>query len=310
MRHPICVLAFALLPWSVAGGENPDWAYPVGPPPIAPDTIVLKQMPGSTKTYTQAQINDGFNPPDWYPQDHPPMPRIVANGSPPTVRACTQCHLTSGNGHPESSSVAGLPAVYIVRQMAAFKNGERKGIRTENMIAFAKAITDEDLRASAEYFSSLKPTRWIRVVETDTVPVSRLGPGTMRFVVPEGGMEPLSNRIIELPEDPERARSRDPRSGFVAHVPVGSLAKGEALVTTGAAGRTIPCAICHGATLKGLGEVPSIAGRSPMYVFRQLNDMQNGNRTGSLVALMKAVVAQLNYDEMVAIAAYLASREP
>jgi len=310
MRHFICVLAFALLPWPAAGGENTDWAYPVGPPPVPPDNIVLKQMPGSTKSYTQAQINDGFNPPDWYPEDHPPMPRIVANGSPPGVRACTQCHLTSGNGHPESSSVAGLPVAYIVRQMAAFKNGERKGIRTENMIAFAKAITDEDLRASAEYFASLKPTAWIRVVETDTVPVSRLGPGTMRFAVSEGGMEPLGNRIIELPEDPERARSRDPRSGFVAHVPVGSLAKGQALVATGAAGKTIPCAICHGAALQGLGEVPSIVGRSPMYVFRQLNDMQSGNRTGSLAALMKAVVTQLSYDDMVAIAAYLASREP
>jgi hypothetical protein len=128
-------------------------------------------------------------------------------------------------------------------------------------------------------------------VETDTVPVSRLGPGTMRFAVPEGGTEPIGNRIIELPEDPVRAQSRDPHSGFVAHVPTGSLTK--ALVSTGNSGKTIPCAICHGQTLQGLGEVPSIVGRSPMYMFRQLNDMQNGNRTGSLVALMQAVVAKL-----------------
>src|SRR5262249_56293895 len=134
---------------------------------------------GMPKIYEQDKNNDGFNAPDWYPQDHPPMPRIVANGSPPTVRACTQCHLTSGNGHPESSSVAGLPAVYIVRQMAAFKNGERKGIRTEKMIAFAKTITDEDLRASAAYFSSLKPTRWIPVVENHTAPVGPPRPGDL-----------------------------------------------------------------------------------------------------------------------------------
>jgi cytochrome c553 len=38
--------------------------------------------------------------------------------------------------------------------------------------------------------------------------------------------------------------------------------------------------------------------------------MQNGNRTGSLVALMQAVVAKLSYDDMVAITAYLASRAP
>jgi cytochrome c553 len=96
----------------------------------------------------------------------------------------------------------------------------------------------------------------------------------------------------------------------VAHVPTGSVTKGEALVSTGNSGKTIPCAICHGSTLQGLGEVPSIVGRSPMYMFRQLNDMQNGNRTGSLVALMQAVVAKLSYDDMVAITAYLASRAP
>jgi cytochrome c553 len=177
------------------------------------------------------------------------------------------------------------------------------------MIEFAKAMSDDEVRTSVEYFSALQPRPWIRVVETDTVPVSRLGPGTMRFVVPEGGNEPIGNRIIELPEDPVRAQSRDPHSGFVAHVPSGSVAKGEALVATGA-GKTIPCAICHGQTLQGLGEVPSIVGRSPMYMFRQLNDMQNGNRTGSMVALMQAVVAKLSYDDMVAITAYLASRGP
>jgi cytochrome c553 len=310
MRHFVCVLVILLLSGSATGAENPDWAYPVGPPPEASDSTVLKQMPGSARLYTQAQINDRFNPPDWYPDEHPAMPRIVSNGRAPSVRACTQCHLTSGSGHPESSSVAGLPAAYIVRQMAAFKNGERKGIRATNMIEFAKAISDEDLRAAADYFAAMKPDVWIRVMETDTVPVSRLGPGTMRFAVPEGGTEPLGNRVIELPEDPFRAQSRDPHSGFVAHVPIGSLAKGAALVSTGNSGKTIPCAICHGPTLQGLGEVPSIVGRSPMYMFRQLNDMQNGDRTGSMVALMRAVVATLSYDDMVAITAYLASRAP
>jgi cytochrome c553 len=309
MRHFLYVLALALLPCSAAGVENPDWAYPVAPPPVPSDNTVLKQMPGSSRQYTQAQINDGFNPPDWYPDEHPAMPRIVSNGRAPSVRACTQCHLTTGSGHPESSGVAGLPVAYMIRQFAAFKNGERKSIRATNMIEFAKAMSDDEVRTSVEYFAALQPHPWIRVVETDMVPVSRLGPGTMRFAVPEGGSEPIGNRIIELPEDPIRAQSRDPHSGFVAHVPTRSVAKGEALVATGA-GKTIPCAICHGQTLQGLGEVPSIVGRSPMYMFRQLNDMQNGNRTGSLVALMQAVVAKLSYDDMVAITAYLASRAP
>jgi cytochrome c553 len=132
----------------------------------------------------------------------------------------------------------------------------------------------------------------------------------MRFASAEGGSEPIDNRIIELPQDEMRAKSRDPHSGFVAHVPLGSLTKGEALVTTGGAGKTIECAICHGPTLKGLGELPGIAGRSPQYIVRQLNDMQTGQRSGVWALLMKRVVEKLSGDDMLAIAAYLATREP
>ena len=98
--------------------------------------------------------------------------------------------------------------------------------------------------------------------------------------------------------------------GFVAHVPTGSIKKGETLVTSGAGGKTIICAICHGAELKGLGDVPPIAGRSPMYVYRQLNDIKIGTRSGAMTPLMKAVVDKLTDDDMISIAAYLVSRTP
>ncbi len=178
------------------------------------------------------------------------------------------------------------------------------------MIDIAKAISDADVRAASEYFAALKPGVWTKVVEAGAVPKSIVGSGAMRFAAPEGGTEPIGNRIIVLPQDPARAHSRDPHSGFIDYVPVGSLAKGKALVTGGGSGQTVPCAICHGAALKGLGEVPGIAGRPPIYVVRQLNDMQSGNRTGSLAELMKAVVAKLTLEDMLAIAAYLGSLEP
>ena len=84
------------------------------------------------------------------------------------------------------------------------------------------------------------------------------------------------------------------------------------LLTTpiGGGGKTIPCAICHGQTLRGIGELPSIAGRPPTYVVRQLNDMKTGARSGTSMALMKAVVDQLTVEDMIAIAAYLGTREP
>jgi len=71
-----------------------------------------RQVPGSQKTYTQAEIEDLSNPPDWFPDDHAPMPSIVQRGSGKAVPACASCHLVSGMGHPESSHLAGLPAAY------------------------------------------------------------------------------------------------------------------------------------------------------------------------------------------------------
>ncbi len=146
------------------------------------------------------------------------------------------------------------------------------------------------------------------MVEAKDAPKSRIA-GSMH--TPTGdGTEPLGQRIIELPEDLARTELRDGSSGFVAYVPVGSIAKGELLVKTGGGGRTIACGTCHGADLKGLGPVPPLAGRSPSYTVRQLYDLQQGVRKGAWSALMKGAVEKLTVDDMIAIAAYTSSREP
>ena len=128
----------------------------------------------------------------------------------------------------------------------------------------------------------------------------------------DGGSEreALGQRIVEIPDDLERFESRDPRSTFTAYVPVGSLAKGEVLVTKGGPGKTIACAPCHGPDLKGLGPLPSIVGRSPSYMFRQLYDFGHGYRTVEWSPLMAQVVSNLDQDDMLAIVAYLASLDP
>jgi cytochrome c553 len=63
-------------------------------------------------------------------------------------------------------------------------------------------------------------------------------------------------------------------------------------------------------TVQGMGEVPAIAGRHPNYIVRQLWDIQNGDRAGPSAALMRPVVEKLSNDDMLAIAAYVASRMP
>jgi cytochrome c553 len=310
MKHLACIVLLAVAPAVALAAEKPDWAFPVTEKVLPPsrDDGKPKTAPGSTLALTRDQIDDLFNAPDWFPDLHPPMPQVVAHGNKDKqVRACASCHLPTGTGHDESAYVAGLPAGYFIRQMADYKSGDRKG--SGMMIAMAKIMSDDEIKAAAEYFASLKPRPWIRVVETDTVPKTFIGKGNKRLAHPDGGNEPIGNRIIEIPEDEDIVLNRDPRSGFVAYVPKGSIARGEALVASGG-GKTLPCAICHGPTFQGLGDVPRIAGLHPNYIVRQLWSMQNGERVGTSAALMKQVVAKLDVDDMLAIAAYLGSKAP
>lgn len=297
----------------------PYWAYAVDPQIYTSTEAAIatattpRRIPGSDAAFTLSQISDFFRPPDWHPADHPAMPKIVATGRAPDVFACGYCHLPNGQGRPENSSLAGLPFAYIVQQLADFKSGARKSSEpkhkpTSAMIAFETKATQEEIRSAAEYFSKLTPQPWVRVVETDTVPQTHVA-GWMLVPIGSGEMEPLGHRIIETPESLERTELRDDRSGFIAYVPPGSLKKGEALVETGR-GKAASCSTCHGLGLKGLGNVPGLAGRSPSYIVRQLYDLQSGARAGVAAQKMKPIVSNMTLDEMIAIAAYMASLRP
>ena len=79
---------------------------------------------------------------------------------------------------------------------------------------------------------------------------------------------------------------------------------------TSGAGKTLPCGICHGPTLNGLGDVPGIAGRSPLNIARQLYLFGTEARSGPWAVLMKQVVEKLTNDDIVAITAFIASLDP
>ena len=311
MKKLICLLVLASIPTVAAAQQvpKPDWAFPVTEkeqptPRIAGDKV---RTVGNV-SITRAKADDMYDIPDWRPDMHPKMPKIVQFGNKDTqVRACGSCHLPTGTGHDESATMGGLTPRYFTEQLADWKSGNRTFGGT--MVAMAKVITDAEIKEAADYFASLKPRAWIRVVEADTVPKSFVGPGNKRLVHPAGGTEPIAGRIIEVPEDEEAVVYRDPISGFVAYVPPGSIAKGKEIVTTGG-GKSAPCIMCHGVTLKGLGDWPALAGRHPNYIVRQLWNMQNGERVGPNVALMKPVVEKLTVDDMRAIAAYAASLAP
>lgn len=291
----------------------PAWAYPVPTHKWPkPNPHEKAHLPGSKKVFTLAEVNNGFGPPDWYPADHPPMPGIVAHGRKPDVMACGYCHLPNGHGRPENAPLAGLPAAYIVQQVADMRSGKRHSSTQKMgsinaMMKIAKASNDAEIRIAAQYFSKLKMTKWIRVVETDMVPATEVNSHNM-LQPARGKKEPIGKRIIEMPENLERVELRDFRSGFVAYVPKGSIARGKKLVESGAG--AFPCAACHGPGLRGNGQIPALAGHSPSYITRQLTDFKRGTRRGEGADMMRPEVANLSDDMRLDIAAYIASLSP
>jgi cytochrome c553 len=286
-------------------GNDISWAFQEtngAMTPERPDTP--HTVPGSARTYTRVQIDDLLNAPDWFPDEHPPAPRIVLSGH-DAAQACGVCHLMSGYGHPESADITGLAKEYFRRTMADFKSGKR--LEVNHMTSIARALSDEEVEQAADWYALLKPAPWTQVKEAVTVPATWIPKGRMRFVRPEGGTEPLGERIITVPKDQAGFLTRDPHAGFVAYVPVGSIMKGEALVRTGGDGRTVACSTCHGEHLTGSGIVPRLAGLHPVYIARQLYMFQDGRRNGADSQSMKKSVAKLTDDDIINMSAYLGS---
>src|SRR5262245_50970827 len=327
-QQPLWAYGFMTLP---APGEK---AEPQRPPSRA---LPLKEdegeqsrprsLPGSAGKFSRVDIRDGSNVIDWYREDHPKMTDIIRLGPSKLEtgrRGCGFCHLPDGLGRPENAPVAGLPPTYFVQQMKDFRSGLRRSSdprkpNTNTMIDLARAMTDEEMAQAAEYFGAIKWQPRVKVIETELVPKTRIV-GNLFLPTATERTEPIAGRIIEVPSDEERTELlRDPRTGFVAYVPPGSLARGKHLVRLGGAeikgneivqGKTTACTACHGPDLMGVGDVPPIAGRSPSYLARQIFDIQQGARRGSAVDLMRVAVAKLNADDITAIVAYVASKFP
>jgi len=283
--------------------------------------VTPRRVPGSNMAFTDQRAHDRFNIADWYPKSHPAMPDIVSRGRRPAVFACGYCHLPDGAGRPENAALAGLPAKYIEQQMAAMRTGARgspwhaPNKPADLMRAVADSATSAEVVLAARYFSTLKPRRRARVVETDSIPPVRAGTG-LYFLAEDGGREPLGQRLIEVATDAERHELHDARVEYVAYVPRGSIERGRQLATRGVPG--VPdmpgvksaCTSCHGPKLRGVALVPPIAGRSPSYLLRQLLGFAAGSRSTAEAAPMRAVTGALRLEDMIAAAAYAGSLAP
>lgn len=298
-------------PSSYPAPSYPEWAYAVPTPQneaVAPKDDGTKfTLPGAAGPFTRGQASGANHtaPADWYPGDHPPMPRIIAAGDAARgITACASCHYPNGKGRPQNANIAGLNADYLARQLRDFKLGARRSAEprkknAQQMVDFAKAMTEAEIAEAAAYYASLPPTVPIKVVQTTTVPRMRSQDG-MWLPHESGAREPIGIRIIETPADVDREQLRDPHAGFIAYVPPGAPARGRRLAAK------LDCAGCHGIGLKG-ADAPGIAGRSPSYLARQLYDFQQGARHGEMAAAMQPIVKKLTAADIVNLAAYAAS---
>jgi cytochrome c553 len=303
-RYVISVLPAFLLALGYASAAEPSKRL-VKPAAPAPHVV----SDGNLR-FSHSDVDDPYAAPNWGPGDGPAMPVVVATGNGPAgAWACSRCHMPNGSGRPNYGDLAGLNADYILRQVQAFKTGDRTGkLATLMLTPFAKTelVGEADLIAVANYYAGLKPHKTVSVVEAAEVPRTINGPEGLW--IPKEGTVPLGKKVVMIPDDPDRAIARDPRATFTAYVPPGSIAKGKGLITGDQA--LIICAACHGPELKGEGDIPRLAGRYPAYIYRQLQDIKTGTRRGGGTAAMQEVVLELSDEEMLSVAAYVGSLDP
>src|SRR5205823_15127281 len=130
----------------------------------------------------------------------------------------------------------GQPAAYVVRQLEDFAAGRRisadpRKPNTVTMAKLAAAMSSAEMKEAADYFAACAWVAWVRVVEADVVPKTKI---TNNLFIPVDGTEPIAGRIVEVPEDEDQSGLlRNPRSGFVAYVPKGSVERGRNLAERG-----------------------------------------------------------------------------
>ena len=299
--------ASALL--SISAATSATWLFPgrgAPEPASAPEAPRVVRLPGSDIAFRESDLHGMSRAIDWFPASHPPPPDIVLRQGPGDAYPCGYCHLANGRGRPENARLQGLPAAYIVTQVKAFASGARRSpapgyIPTQYMTTVAHAVSASDLAAAANYFSGIEPGSTTRVVEAATIPQATAWKFVYRFDPMR--REPLGQRIVEGPVDPERFEFRDPETPYTAYVPEGAIARGRLIAERGLLGAP-PCESCHGRALAGF------AGASPSYLARQLMGFRAKTRDDPEAEPMQAVAARMTDAQIIDAAAYAASLRP
>lgn len=72
------------------------------------------------------------------------------------ARQCQVCHGYDGIGtNPEVPNIGGESEIYLMKQLRAFRSGERQH---RQMSLIAQGLSDEDIRDLADYYASIEIT--------------------------------------------------------------------------------------------------------------------------------------------------------
>jgi cytochrome c553 len=257
-----------------ADSNVPAWVFPLNAAQTANATPFDNARPlhlaNSDAAFTEAELHDLFNAPDWYPTSHSAMPPIVAHGRAPDA---TPAAIAIARQARAARKMRRLPAAYILNQVTDIRTGARKSPWRDScphstlMIHSVIHTTDEDLSAAAVYFAAQVLRPRVRVVERERVPRSRIV-GWVYVADLSGKVEPLGQRLLEFAPDAVRHENRDDEMRYTAYAPPASIGRGKHIAQAGSDSATNACASCHGPQLRGVGPIPSIAGRSPTYILR------------------------------------------
>ncbi len=295
MKRIALIVGLTCLPALVHAQDLPDWVAP------ATQDELPEEMLNAVRDADQAAREVA------YPAVPLSVPAPVREGLDGNG-TCMGCHTTTGRGAPQSAPLAGLPPAYFVQQIVNFRTDARGQAYRPNMANFAKEMTMEQTMEIANYYASLPVEPLVDVVESEMVPRHFYAPRDITAVHPDGGEEPLGERIVEFATTPSAPYTNGEKA-FTAYVPVGSIAEGRELAERGL-GRTVACNLCHGADLQGNGDIPGIAGRSPLHNARQMMEYRDGLRGGDSALPMIGVSENLSNAEIIAISAYVASLPP
>jgi cytochrome c553 len=188
---------------------------------------------------------------------------------------CAACHGSSGKSAiPMYPHLAGQKAEYIVKQLKAFKAGDRVD---PTMAPMAAGLSEEDMADLAAYFSSLP---WSDAPAETAAPAASSSSDTSSSVPAATTAPVVVNKSMAF------------HNG-------GNASDGQA--------KSAACSACHGVDGNSLVPMyPKLAGQGASYIAKQLADFKSSTRKDPLMAGM---VAGLSEQDMADLGAFYATQK-